>query len=157
MSVRRPITRAVSPLRVVSRAIIGLMSVGDWVSARRKTLSISAPGLASAGDLVANGPLMTTPISFPDGITRPPGLACRVRSGLAKLSWSTTVQPRVSTAPIRVLPLRSRAASVPARGWADPSPTLPDALRVPGMTSRRGGCPDPPPPPGCGGRWYGGR
>ena len=148
MSVRRPTARAVSPLIELSRAMSGLMSVGDWVSALRKTLSISAPALAWEGDLVANGPLMTTPISSPEGITRPPGLACRVRSGLAKLSWSTTVQPRVSTAPIRVLPLRSRAASVPARGCADPSPTLPEALRVPGMTSRRRGCAEPPPPPG---------
>lgn len=60
--VGRPICRTVSALTVSSRAITGLTSTGLVASTRRKTRSSSEPGLLRFGDLVVNGPVITTPI-----------------------------------------------------------------------------------------------
>jgi hypothetical protein len=58
----RPSCRTASALKELSRAIKGLTSAEERDSTPRKTRSISDPGLAILGDLVARGPLMTTPI-----------------------------------------------------------------------------------------------
>ncbi|MFV2072456.1 MAG: hypothetical protein ACC742_07360, partial [Thermoanaerobaculales bacterium] len=77
-----PMLRAASGLSEESRAISRLMSFVARDPTSRKTRSISSPGLATLGDLVASGPVMTTPIWSPsEGITRSPGLAKRVRWG----------------------------------------------------------------------------
>jgi len=52
----------VSELTELSRAIRGLTSVGFLASTSRNTRSISDPEFPSAGDLVASGPVITTPI-----------------------------------------------------------------------------------------------
>jgi hypothetical protein len=58
----RPSCRAASALKELSRAIKGLTSAVARDSTPRKTRSISVRGLATLGDLVASGPLITTPI-----------------------------------------------------------------------------------------------
>jgi hypothetical protein len=52
----------VSGLTELSRAITALTSVGYLAPTSRKTRSISEPGFSRAGDLVVNGPVITTPI-----------------------------------------------------------------------------------------------
>ena len=54
--------RAAKGFMVLSRANRGLTSAVDLVSTPRKTRSISLLGLARAGDLVARGPDITTPV-----------------------------------------------------------------------------------------------
>jgi hypothetical protein len=58
----RPSWRTASALKELSRAIKGLTSVAERDSTSRKTRSISVPGFAILGDLVAKGPLIATPI-----------------------------------------------------------------------------------------------
>jgi hypothetical protein len=77
----------VSGLTVSSRAMTALTSVGWVASTRRNTRSISDPVLFPVGRRVARGPVITTPVWSPSlGMTRDPGLARRVRLGLAKSS-----------------------------------------------------------------------
>jgi hypothetical protein len=57
-----PSRRTVSELTELSRAIRGLTSVGFLASTSRNTRSISDPEFPSDGDLVASGPVITTPI-----------------------------------------------------------------------------------------------
>ena len=83
----RPSDRAVSADSELLRAISGVTSTLDRDSTPVKTRSISAAGRARLGDLVVNGPVITTPTSSPAaGINRSPGRATRARLGLAKSS-----------------------------------------------------------------------
>jgi hypothetical protein len=144
--------RATAGSRLPSRANSGLTSAVERTSTPRKTRSISPRGLASDGDRVANGPVITTPVRSPAvGITRSPGLASRARFGLAKSPSGTTIQPRRSTSANRTRPERSTAGEDANRDVEASPPTLPVAVRGGGITSRRGGWPAPPPAPGYGG------
>jgi hypothetical protein len=132
------IDRAVSGLMELSRASNGVTSTDVRSATLAKTRSISAAGLATAGDRVASAPLITTPVSRLEGMARSPETETRERLGLANSVSGTTVHPRRSISASWTRPLIATA-------WLDCGPSCGDgtARRPPevrgGCTSRRFG------------------